>query len=313
MRPGGVVESTEENLAFVGTGSSLAGVLHLPSGERPHPAVLMLQGSGAADRDCGGYFVRIRQAFLARQIATFAFDKPGCGVSAGDWRNYGLEGRADQATAALEALREHPAVDAERVGIWGQSQGGWLVQLLASRLPDLPFAIANSGPSINVQEQNLYACEHTMRSQGHLESTIEHSLAFIREVHEAAGGGTDYATVDARILRQARSKPWYGSYFTIDDAEDWHHFRLLVEERYEPTDALSQIRCPYLAVYGGLDLLVPAWRSAEESGRVLQLAETTDAAIVVFPDGDHRIQDPKTGEFVAGYLDQLGDWTARRA
>lgn len=308
-----MLELTEQELDFAWSGLTLAGVLHLPSGESPHPAVLMLQGSGAADRDCGGYFVRIRQAFLARQIATFAFDKPGCGASAGDRRNYGLEGRADQATAALEALRGHSAVDAERVGIWGQSQGGWLVQLLASRLPDLSFAIANSGPSINVQEQDLYGCEHTMRSQGHPEHTIEESLAFVREVHEAAERGTDYATVNTRILRQARDKPWYASYLTIDDAEDWHHFRLMVEDQYEPRDALTQIRCPFLAIYGGLDLLVPAWKSAEESGCALQRAETTDASVVIFPDGDHRIQDPRTGEFVAGYLDHLGDWTAQRA
>jgi len=30
--------------------------------------------------------------------------------------------------------------------------------------------LANSGPSINVPEQNLYGCEHTMRLQGHPEA-----------------------------------------------------------------------------------------------------------------------------------------------
>ena len=143
-------ESTHEDLEFAWNGLTLAGTLHLPSSAEPHLAVLMMQGSGPSDRDCGGYFTPIRQAFLNRQIATFAFDKPGCGSSTGNWREHALEGRADQARAALELLRRHSALDADSVGIWGQSQGGWLVQLLASELPDLSFAIANSGPSISV-------------------------------------------------------------------------------------------------------------------------------------------------------------------
>ncbi len=41
------------------------------------------------------------------------------------------------------------------VGIWGQSQGGWLVHMLAGRMSDLSFAIAKSGPSINAATQDL--------------------------------------------------------------------------------------------------------------------------------------------------------------
>src|SRR5580700_1567543 len=34
----------------------LAGVLHLPKGEGPHPAIIFIHGSGPADRTCGGYY-----------------------------------------------------------------------------------------------------------------------------------------------------------------------------------------------------------------------------------------------------------------
>ena len=301
----------EQDLAFVWDGLDLAGTLHLPSPEGKYPVVLMMQGSGPADRDSDGYFQPIREAFLTRGLATFAFDKPGCGDSTGNWRDHGLEGRVDQALAALEMLRGHPAIDAERIGVWGQSQGGWLVQMLAGRVPDLSFAIANSGPSLNVLQQDLYGCEHTMRSQGHPESEIELALTFIGELHEAAQNGADYAKVDAQILQRARGEPWYG-YKTIDDAEDWGFGLRLIEERYEPRDALALVRCPFLAVYGGLDVLVPAWRSAEETGRALQHAAAANTAVVVFPEGDHRIRDAVTEDFVAGYLDLLGDWAARR-
>jgi uncharacterized protein len=58
-----------EEIAFHCHGVTLAGTLHLPSSDPPHPAVVMLQGSGAADRDGGGYFRPIRDAFLRRGIA----------------------------------------------------------------------------------------------------------------------------------------------------------------------------------------------------------------------------------------------------
>jgi hypothetical protein len=307
-----ITEPTGLDLTFMWEGVTLAGTLHCPPADGLRPAVLMMQGSGPADRDCGGYFPPIRDAFLRSQIATFAFDKPGCGESTGDWREYGLEDRVDQALAALEMLRTNPALDSGRVGIWGQSQGGWLVQMLASRLPDLPFAIANSGPSINVVEQDLHGCEHEMRSRGHPESEIEEALAFMTRLHEEARRGTDFATVEDEFLREARRQSWYG-YADVEDAADWQFGCKLVDESYEPRDAMSRIRCPFLAIYGGRDVLVPAWRSAEETGRALEEAGNADATVVVFAAGDHRIRDGSSEAFVPGYLGLLGDWAARRA
>jgi pimeloyl-ACP methyl ester carboxylesterase len=306
-----MAESTRQDLTFTWEGLTLAGTLDAPPSDGAGPAVLMMQGSGPADRDCGGYFPPIRDAFLSNQIATFAFDKPGCGESTGDWRDYGLEDRVNQALAALETLRANPALDSRRVGIWGQSQGGWIVQMLAGRLPDLPFAIANSGPSVGVVEQDLYGCEHEMRSRGHSEGEIEAALAFMTRLHGEAQRGTDFATVEEEFLKDARNEPWYG-YAAVEDAADWRLGCKLITEGYEPAKVTARIQCSFLAVYGGRDVLVPAWRSAEETGRALERAGNADATVVVFATGDHRIRDRSSGAFVPGYLDLLGDWAARR-
>jgi uncharacterized protein len=298
------------DLAFEWNGLTLAGTLHLPS-EGPNPLVLMMQGSGSSDRDSDGYFAPIRDAFLGRGIATYAFDKPGCGASTGDWRDYALEGRADQAIAALNALHEHPAVDVAQIGVFGHSQGGWLTQILASRLPGLSFAIASSGPSIPISDQDLYGCEHTMRAQGHPENEIADALRFLRKVHQAAQSGVGFAIADTEFLQAARNESWYG-YMTIDGPADWRLISRFVGERYEPREALSQVVCPYLAVYGGLDLLVPAWRCAEETGHALIQADNPDVTVVVFPQGDHRLRDATSQDFVPGYLDLLGGWAAGR-
>jgi pimeloyl-ACP methyl ester carboxylesterase len=304
-RPG-----TRQDFTIAWEGLTLAGTLHLPPGPPPHPAILMLQGSGAADRDSGDFFPPIRAAFLARGIAVLSFDKPGCGESSGDWRDYALEGRTAQALTLLDWLRVHPALDPARIGVWGHSQGGWLVQQLAARLPDLACAIANSGAAIGVEAQDRAGCEHTMRAAGCDEATIARGLAFIDAVHAAARRGDDYATVEPTLLAPARDQPWYG-YLTFDDAADWADTRRFVTEGYDPEDALRQVRCPLLAIFGAQDLLVPAWESAAIYARTLRAADNRDATIAVFPQGNHRIRD-EGSDFCTGYLDLLTDWAARR-
>ncbi len=302
----------QRDVRFAWGDVQLAGTLHLPDAPPPYPAILMIQGSGPADRDSGGYFPPIRDTFLGRGIAVYSFDKPGIGDSSGDWRQYALADRTDQALAALALLRERGDIDPRRVGVWGQSQGGWLVQMIAARLPDLAFAVANSGAAIGVEEQDRYGCEHTMRAEGKSEEQIERALVFINAVHAAALRGDDYATAERQLLNGARGEPWYG-YLSIDDEEDWGGMCRFVTERYEPAEALALARCPFLAIFGALDVLVPAWESAAIYSRALREAGNQDATIVVFPQGNHRIQIDGGRAFAAGYLDMLGDWVARRA
>jgi len=300
---------TTQTVAFDWRGLMLVGTLHVPNPENAYPVVVMMQGSGPADRTNNGYFLPIQEALLRRGIGTFAFDKPGCGESTGDWRDHGLAERADQVEQALRTVREHSMVLAHYVGLFGHSQGGWLTQMLAGRRSDLAFAVASAGPSITVAEQILYASEHSMRANGCSESDIAEALAFIGEIQEAAVEGLAFDAVDARLVANVRSQPWY-EYTAVETEEEWREIRTFASEDYEPVEAMQQIGCPFLAVYGGLDTLVPAWRSAHETGRALHQAGNSDAAVVVFPDGNHRIQY-ESGTFVKGYLDLLTGWIAR--
>ena len=272
----------------------------------------MAQGSGPADRDSGGYFKQIRQAFTDRGIATFSFDKPGCGESTGDWRHYGLEGRANQMIAAIDVVRNHPGVSGDQLGIWGHSQGGWLVQKLAGQLDDLAFAITSSAPTINVGQQIAYDCERSFERDGLDQEQMRDALELIRALLAAATGGDDFVSISRELLAPASAESWYPSFPTIEDENDWVHFRQLISEPHDPLSDLNRITCPFLAVYGGLDPLLPPWQGAEESGRSLEAAGNVDATVMVFPHGDHRLQNPENQEFVPGYLDLLGTWTESR-
>lgn len=310
--------TTARDLAFDWRGLTLAGTLHLPLGDSPWPAVVMLQGSGPADRDLGGYFPPIRDVLLDRGLAVFSFDKPGIGGSTGDWHDYALHDRADQALTALAFVAGQPEVADERVGVWGHSQGGWVVQIVAARRPDLPFAVASAGPGIDVREQDRYSFEMMLRSLRLAAPDSERAVAALDALHGAAMRGDDYETVERGHIAPLRGEAWYerlpeDERNLLDSPVMWGLTRRIIQEDYDPPATLAQIACPLLAVFGSLDPLLPALESAAIYSRALVEAGNHDATIVVFPGANHRLLVEETGEFTGGYLDLLGDWVARHA
>src|SRR5438309_6598429 len=110
---------------------SLAGSLHLPPATIT-AGVLMHPGSGPSDRDNDVFFPPIREHLLAAGIAVCSFDKRGVGGSSGRWQDAGIAAKADDLVAALAAFRaaSPPGLP---IGLFGHSQGGWVVVEAAGR------------------------------------------------------------------------------------------------------------------------------------------------------------------------------------
>ncbi|GAA3581282.1 alpha/beta hydrolase [Amycolatopsis ultiminotia] len=118
-------------------GTLLAGTLTLPAGSGPHPAVVLLHGSGPVDRDGNaGKLVQnlgapLATALAAQGIATLRYDRRGVGATPGRWRTSGFTGNCEDAAAAVRALSAHPAVGS--VGVVGHSEGALHAMTLAAR------------------------------------------------------------------------------------------------------------------------------------------------------------------------------------
>jgi hypothetical protein len=297
----------QEELQFQSDGPTLAGTLHRPDGPGPHPALVMLQGSGAADRDSDGYFPPIRDHFVENGIAVYSWDKPGIGESSGDWHQRDLFDRATEALDAIRCLRDQPGIDPARVGIWGHSQGGWIGPLAASQTSDLAFLVINSGPGITLPAQNLYGMEHVLRRDGASEDEISAALDFMRAVNEASAQARPYEEVAATLLSPARGTAG-GTYFGEVDAALWGHFVAFGRRPYDPVTSLDRINCPTLAIFGELDVLTPATESAAIFTAAFEKSGNEHLTIITFPGADHRIRVGDPHSFAPGYLEAMSSW-----
>ena len=136
------------------SGGVLSGALQTPPFPAQHPAIVLLPGSGAADRDVP-YLLPVREHLVHHGIAALVFDKPGLRGSSGDWRHQTFYDRVEQSRAAIKFLRSRIDINPRHVGLYGISQGAWITLLAAATYPDIQFIIPVSGPAM-MPVEHLY-------------------------------------------------------------------------------------------------------------------------------------------------------------
>jgi uncharacterized protein len=284
--------------------TSLAGTIYHPTPPGPYPALVMIQGSGPTDRDNFGYFPVIRDYFVQHGIVVLCYDKPGVGGSTGNWKDQDLRDRAGEALAARAFLQTQPLVDPRRVGLWGNSQGGWVVPLAASLDPDVAFIVMVSGPAVSPAEQDRYAMEHFYRAEGVPEPEIQQALTFHDALIEAARQHLPYAQL-SELPTSAVNQAWK-SYYGEWDEPLWAFLQRILD--YDPLPVLEYVRCPILAIFGERDVIVPVPQSVSLMRQVFARSGQQHATIQVFPEAGHTIQLGDDDHFAPGFLETMAQW-----
>jgi hypothetical protein len=147
-----------QRVVFRGAGVRLAGKLTSPVTPGRHPAIAVVHGSEATDRDGTDLFVNF---FTSLGYVVLSYDKRGVGDSSGVYveraTNDNIQNLAGDAVAALRTLASRADVDPKRLGLFGGSQAGWIIPHAAALSPLVSFAIVTSGPAMSVGEQDAYA------------------------------------------------------------------------------------------------------------------------------------------------------------
>jgi dipeptidyl aminopeptidase/acylaminoacyl peptidase len=302
-------------------GIRLAGTLRLPDDKSKASAVIVFHTASAPQRDAALYD-HLEQLLPSLGIAVFTFDRRGTGGSTGNARGNAFEVLADDGIAAAHALARDARIDAQRIGFWGLSQGGWLSLLAASRHKPTAFAISISAPMVTPDVQMIFAAANILRIKGYSQPDIDQAVAARKGVDDFMRGRLDRPSAQAR-LDAAAKQPWFdliylGKSFSDPDKSGWAK-----EIKHDPLASIGSVTAPSLILYGSADPWVPVATSMDRLQGFTKDHRNFEA--VVIDDADHSMMtsaapaaqvDPaqftKHAPDSAEYFARLAAWLQRQ-
>lgn len=156
----------------------LKGTIAIPEGEEERlPAVLIVNGSGAADRD-GNMKKPPMESNIYKDLAhfisslgfiTLRYDKRAVGESQGDPYKSGMLDLVKDINSNVEFLKNHPRVDKDKIIIVGHSEG-CILSTIASTITPVGGLILIAGAGTNLraplQYQNAQIADEVKKTKG---------------------------------------------------------------------------------------------------------------------------------------------------
>jgi pimeloyl-ACP methyl ester carboxylesterase len=285
-----------ETVTFRNEGASitLAGTLTLPEGTGPFPAVVLLTGSGAQDRDETIFdhrpFAVWADALTRRGIAVLRYDDRGIGGSGGGGLNETTADFATDAQAAVAFLSTRSEIDPARIGLMGHSEGGEVAPLAVRNGAPAAFVVMIAGPAVSgadiTTEQSARIAAAAGRTPEQVAEVRRLQGKIMAAVVANKDDGPAAAAAAEAVLLEAGTPPEQARSGNAAFASNWYRYFAA----YDPGPALATLRIPVLAIYGGNDLQVPADQNSEALHRLQPSAE-----IVILPGLNHLMQTATTG------------------
>lgn len=314
-----------EEVVFQNGDVTLRGTLTLPDEPGPHPAVILLQEAGPRSRPFGIW----PYLFVRYGIAMLTFDKRGSGASTGHWETASYDDLAGDALAAVRLLRSRPEIDPTRIGLWGNSNSGWVVPIVASQSNEVAFVINRVGSLLPPTENVLYEIEIQMRGEGFSDTEIAHAVALRRLLQNAIITNTGWEPFLV-AAQTAHDERWFaasrvGRYAASTlppDAVTLRGWRKPLN--FDPRPYWERVTCPVLAMYGELDESTPTARDIPILVETLKRAGNNDYTIIVLPKTGHEFYEydtaregyaseiPALQRYVPGYVDGMIGWLSKR-
>ncbi|MEM8930651.1 MAG: alpha/beta fold hydrolase [Acidobacteriota bacterium] len=300
--------SLEVRFSSDAEGVTLAGTLTVPEGDGPFPAVALVSGSGAQDRDSTlmGHrpFLVLADHLTRRGIVVLRYDDRGVGQSTGNFGTSTTEDFALDAAGAVALLDSRD--DVASVGLVGHSEGGLIAPLVAVDSDLLDFAVLLAPPVLSGRRTLVEQGAETFERSGMGRDWI----ARHREIHDAvfeavvtdAPDAELTSAIDALITHQTLGSGPTGEQrqAQIDGQKQaltspWFRFFLV----HDPVPVLAGVEQPILALFGAKDFQVDP--ALHEPALEAALDGHDQAEIETLDGLNHLFQTAETG-----LLDEYG-------
>jgi len=284
----------------------LAGTLYSPTTPGQHPAIVLVHGSGPADR-FGGTWITY---FTDLGFAVLAYDKRGTGESQGDWRKATYPDLAADLSAAVDWLANQPGIDPRRVGIHSTSQSGWYAPYAAAHDPRVRFLIQRVGPALWTGPVTRHENENDWRADGIAEADITAASALWLRLNQLARDGGTRRQAQA-LIDKAADQPWfstaYGEGWRTVEADSWR--RRQANASLDPAGIAGYLNIPVLwflaeqdenvPYAGSLQALTQAKAEHHADITIVTVRNAPHSFLIKQPDGSVRYTDQYWPEMAA--------------
>lgn len=177
----------QEEISFrtQGVDYEFKGTLTYPSKEGKYPLMIMISGSGIQNRDeeimQHKPFAVIADYMANNGIAVFRYDDRGFGSKNAELFNATTLDYALDVESAINAVKNHPNIDADKIGLVGHSEGGLIAPIVASRNSDVDFLILLAGPGVNGMEVLVEQTKAILKANGYSKKEIEAQVEALKK------------------------------------------------------------------------------------------------------------------------------------
>lgn len=250
-------------------GITLAGTLTLPQTGNRFPAVVLITGSGAQNRDeelMGHKPFAVIADYLTRHgIAVLRFDDRGTAKSGGNFNTATSIDFATDVAAALHYLKGRKEINPQKTGLLGHSEGGCIAFMQAAKDKEIAFVVSLAGPGVKGDSLMVKQGEAICKSQGMTDAVWQVQAPVFRKQYALIAESNDIEKlrkdlydnlistipvpmkVDEKVQKNMKAQidimttPWYIQFI-----------------KYNPTNDLRKITCPVFAINGEKDIQVDA-------------------------------------------------------
>ena len=128
----------EQPLTIQASNTKLSGTLCLPKSDGRFPIVIMIHGSGALDRNENAVRIKlnvfnaIAHHLADVGIASFRYDKRGCGKSTGNFYTAGHQDLVNDAISCFDAISQSAKTHHDQIFLLGHSEGTAIAPQIAN-------------------------------------------------------------------------------------------------------------------------------------------------------------------------------------
>ncbi len=273
----------DEGVRIPASGFSMAAsVSKPPNAKGPLPAIIVIGGSGASDRDGAVAGIPVLGQIAADLVEggflVVRYDRRGVGQSGGRGETATIGDYAEDVRAIVTWLeKQRKDVDKKRIGLVGHGEGAWVAMTAAARDKRVAAIALVGGVSSSGSDLVLEQQQRLLERMEATETEKQEKIALQKRIHDASLKGRGWEGIPEHLRNQADT-PTFQSFLAFD-----------------PARVMKDVRQPVLVMQGELDTQVPIYHA----DRLADLARARKRKVAVdvakIPGVNHLLVPAKTG------------------